>query len=804
VAGLLGIDFDELRQRERARRRRNIAIAAITALVMVLAGIGVIFKFQRVSVEANDSHREATRNSALILIRDAERAISDGDMPLARTLALAAIDTPTTRPDSLEYSGAATILGRIFDLNLLAAIPSFPFFKAAYSPDGSRIVTYDGDGKLELWDTTTFRLVKAITVMPSDADQIRAGTLNSDDSDADWPDDNAVIRGDDTVRSATFDPTGSKLFVTSARGRITVWDVLSGKFLEALGFDGGEISSLAFSKDGSRLLYAGKSGSATIWDIAKDNRVRTITGLNPANPLAAFIGDQHTIMVLSQEGPVLFIDIDHGRTIRRFGDKKTWDASISADGLLVALTELGGGLQEYTARDGKHSFQISNIDISHAVFSPSQPILATTPSDENIIRIWDNATGAQKYTLSGHTAPIVDLAFSADGTVIATISADKSVRVWEADTGKQLEMFSTSLETAIASQGSVAFSPNGSQILASYGAETRIWRRSNTQSHDSEILHTRFALVGDQSSTRAPVSLVGAPGHEALLQAENFQLTQTKAPSITPAALSDFLDFVRLIETDPVDFSERTRLGLVPENAAKVKAGGKPVRPCDQMAGDEYDQDRRASIPAYKINAKTAIPECEKALKAEPNDPALHYEYGRALAVAERTHEAVQQVQMAASQNYPAALYTVAFDYESGNLAPDIPKNEARAMEYFRKAATAGMLLASSEIAERLWEGSLVRQDRDAAITMWQEAAAKGDPFSHDKLAGLYESGDGLPQDLEQALFHRILAARMFDEAGQTAEAVSAARARARLARGMPDPSVAVRIWRAAMASSVH
>src|SRR5262245_37527743 len=72
-------------------------------------------------------------------------------------------------------------------------------------------------------------------------------------------------------------------------------------------------------------------------------------------------------------------------------------------------------------------------------------------------------------TLKGHTEAIYSTAFNKDGTLAATGSFDKSVRLWDPATGKQLREFSG----AAGHQGlvlSVAFSPTGDQI-ASGGAD---------------------------------------------------------------------------------------------------------------------------------------------------------------------------------------------------------------------------------------------------------------------------------------------------------------------------------------------
>jgi WD40 repeat protein len=75
------------------------------------------------------------------------------------------------------------------------------------------------------------------------------------------------------------------------------------------------------------------------------------------------------------------------------------------------------------------------------------------------IGLLDAQTGLEERNLSGHTNQIGTLAFSPDGKLLASESADRSVRLWNVETGK--EVFSLKMRE----KGStIAFSPNGRLI----------------------------------------------------------------------------------------------------------------------------------------------------------------------------------------------------------------------------------------------------------------------------------------------------------------------------------------------------
>ena len=62
-------------------------------------------------------------------------------------------------------------------------------------------------------------------------------------------------------------------------------------------------------------------------------------------------------------------------------------------------------------------------------FSPDGRLLATASADKTA-RLWDPDTGEQLRTLTGHTDWVFGVAFSPDGRLLATASADKTAWLW--------------------------------------------------------------------------------------------------------------------------------------------------------------------------------------------------------------------------------------------------------------------------------------------------------------------------------------------------------------------------------------
>ena len=79
------------------------------------------------------------------------------------------------------------------------------------------------------------------------------------------------------------------------------------------------------------------------------------------------------------------------------------------------------------------------------------------------MRTIHNANGKLRAVWNGHGARIYSIAFAPDGEILASASADGSLRLWDVQTGRQVVRFDRAPEPR-----ALAFSPDG-KLLASVG-----------------------------------------------------------------------------------------------------------------------------------------------------------------------------------------------------------------------------------------------------------------------------------------------------------------------------------------------
>jgi WD40 repeat protein len=108
-------------------------------------------------------------------------------------------------------------------------------------------------------------------------------------------------------------------------------------------------------------------------------------------------------------------------------------------------------------------------------FSPDGTMIASAggaPQIAGEIKIWDVQSHHLLRTMQGHTDCIYSVAWSPDGKLIASGSYDRAVKLWDASTGKEVHTLQDHIDAVFA----VAFSPDGRRLAsASQDRTVKIW-----------------------------------------------------------------------------------------------------------------------------------------------------------------------------------------------------------------------------------------------------------------------------------------------------------------------------------------
>jgi WD40 repeat protein len=151
--------------------------------------------------------------------------------------------------------------------------------------------------------------------------------------------------------------------------------------------------------------------------------------------------------------------------------------AFSPDGKLLAS---GGGrndrsirilqLTENTVKTLTVSSDWFTGGINALSFSCDGKILASAGNDKTV-KLWNVETGEEMKTLTGHSEAVYAVVFSPNGNILASSSQDKTVKLWKVDVDSVVEI--SSVKCADDGVYSLAFSPDG-KVLAAGSADKTI------------------------------------------------------------------------------------------------------------------------------------------------------------------------------------------------------------------------------------------------------------------------------------------------------------------------------------------
>jgi WD40 repeat protein/serine/threonine protein kinase len=327
-----------------------------------------------------------------------------------------------------------------------------PVFCVAFSPDGKRIVSGSSDQTLKLWDPQTGQplfdckghtgAVLSVAFSP-DGQRIVSGSSDKllKVWDARSGREYLTLKGHTgSVLCVAFSPDGKRIVSGSDDQRLKVWDSQTRQVVFTLQGHTGPIHSVAFSPDGKRIVSGGEDRTLKLWDAQTGQEVLALQG--------------HT-------GPVRSVAFSpDGQRIVSGGDDQTlkqWDTRTGQE--LVELRQFQG-----------HQGEGSLAWVTRLAIAPDGHHMVTAGGDA--LRLWDLDTGKAVRVFGEDQSGYWSLAFSGDGSRIATGSNDATARVWDLSTGKEVQRFTGHKEAV----WGVAFSPDGRQLITgSWDQSLRLW-----------------------------------------------------------------------------------------------------------------------------------------------------------------------------------------------------------------------------------------------------------------------------------------------------------------------------------------
>jgi WD40 repeat protein len=288
--------------------------------------------------------------------------------------------------------------------------PAVPTSALAFSPDGKTLAV-GGYQEVLLWDLPNAKLAKRIGV----------GQIG------------------DCVRSLAFRTGGQWLAAAEGTpygpGAVKVFDVNSGQPVLAFQEPKDAVFSVAFSPDGKLLAAGGADNVARVWNVDEKKLIGEIKGHTAWVLGTSFSADGKFLVTCSADRTAQVWEVGTWKLVAKLDQMEPVNGAVfgpNAELVAVAVAGPTDRMIRFRRRDNRDLARAIDLGVPEplgVVWAPAGNRMYV-PLTDKTVRVYDPNSGGHVATLAGHTDWVYGAALTADGTKLATASADGTVKLW--------------------------------------------------------------------------------------------------------------------------------------------------------------------------------------------------------------------------------------------------------------------------------------------------------------------------------------------------------------------------------------
>ncbi|MCX5434719.1 WD40 repeat domain-containing protein (plasmid) [Streptomyces sp. NBC_00257] len=293
-------------------------------------------------------------------------------------------------------------------------------------------------------------------------------------------------------------------------GTVRVWNTDTGEVLRTLAPELQWVNTVAVTgAQGGLVAAAGSDHVVRVWDIEAGTPTRTLLGHTAAVTGLTFLDlDGRAVLAsCSYDGTIRTWDVTAGRALETWSAQDTWPAA------LAAASSEGGAVLASGGATGTVRVWTAHGTARHSLTADGSPIqaLALTERDRNTtaavgyldgtVRVWDAATGSLRHVLAPDDGHITSVAFGSEGGTVVCGTDRGTVRVHTTEDGG-LQLVPTPHTDRILS---LAFLPAAGGTVASAGEDrtVRTWEAATgrpllrLRGHEEAVTRLIAGQIGD-------------------------------------------------------------------------------------------------------------------------------------------------------------------------------------------------------------------------------------------------------------------------------------------------------------------